>query len=325
MFGHKFRIVGMLAMGLATTVLIADVADARRGGSAGSRGMRTHTAPTATPAAPNYVPPVQRSMTQAPKPAPAANAASQAARPAGSKFGGFGGGLMGGLLAGGLIGALMGNGLGGLGGFSGILMALLQAAMIGGLIWFAIRLFRRRAGANSPANTGGNVSMFSGANAAPAATPAYAPPAYAQPTNPQPDFQGQDIAISRGDQFQFEQLLSDVQDAFGREDYASLRARTTPEMMSYLAEELSQNAINGRKNEVHGTRLVQADVAEAWSEDYLNFASIAMRYESVDVMRDRATGAVIEGDADRPTETTEIWTFVREGDGPWKLSAIQEA
>jgi predicted lipid-binding transport protein (Tim44 family) len=49
-----------------------------------------------------------------------------------------------------------------------------------------------------------------------------------------------------------------------------------------------------------------------------------MRYQSVDVMRDRTTGAVLSGDPAKPTETTELWTFARRTGEPWKLSAIQE-
>lgn len=48
-----------------------------------------------------------------------------------------------------------------------------------------------------------------------------------------------------------------------------------------------------------------------------------MRYESIDVMRDRQSGEVVEGET-RPTETTEVWTFVRPVGGRWQLSAIQE-
>ena len=50
-----------------------------------------------------------------------------------------------------------------------------------------------------------------------------------------------------------------------------------------------------------------------------------MQYQSIDVMRDRATGAVIEGDPTQMTRTTELWTFVRDAQNPWRLSAIQEA
>jgi predicted lipid-binding transport protein (Tim44 family) len=51
---------------------------------------------------------------------------------------------------------------------------------------------------------------------------------------------------------------------------------------------------------------------------------MALRYESLDVMKDRQTGQVLSGDANRPTQTTELWTFVRRDAGPWKLSAVQE-
>jgi predicted lipid-binding transport protein (Tim44 family) len=50
-----------------------------------------------------------------------------------------------------------------------------------------------------------------------------------------------------------------------------------------------------------------------------------MRYESIDVMLDRNTGAVVEGDPTRPTSATELWTFVKEDGGAWRLSAIQDA
>src|SRR5690606_22027491 len=123
----------------------------------------------------------------------------------------------------------------------------------------------------------------------------------------------------------FERLLGEVQAAFSAEDHAALRQRTTPEIMSYLSEELSQNAVAGRRNEVSGTRLLQADIAEAWAEGRARYATAALRYESVDVMRDRQSGAVLAGDPARPTETTELWTFVQDGDEPWKVSAIQEA
>ncbi|HEV2532077.1 TIM44-like domain-containing protein, partial [Phenylobacterium sp.] len=133
-----------------------------------------------------------------------------------------------------------------------------------------------------------------------------------------------EIAVSSSDRAAFEQLLKDVQSAFGREDYGALRAVTTPEVMGYLAEELSDNATHGRKNEVSAVRLIRSDVSEAWREGDADYATLALNYESIDVMRDRTTGAVLSGDANKPTSTTELWTFVRHAGGPWKLSAIQE-
>ena len=78
------------------------------------------------------------------------------------------------------------------------------------------------------------------------------------------------------------------------------------------------------KNDVTDVRFLEGDLAEAWREGNEEYATVAMRYSSVDVMRDRQTGAIVEGDG-APTETTEIWTFVRPAGGEWKLSAIQDA
>lgn len=319
MTGFKFRYVGTLAMGLAVCVMLAPPADARRGGSFGSRGARTHSAPTTTATAPNRVAPVQRSMTESPKTTQAAGPAAQAGRPAPAKTGGMAKGLIGGLIAGGLIGALLGNGFGGLAG-SGFLMALLQIALIGGLIWFALRLFRRKpALATAQGGAGAMASPFMAAVPPAPAEPARAFAFASGSVAPQ----SEDIPIDQADREAFERLLVEVQDAFGHEDYAALRERTTPEVMSYFAEELSQNATGGRRNAVSGTTLIEADVSEAWREGSTDYATIAMRYESIDVMLDRNSGVVIEGDATRPTQTTELWTFARETRGAWRLSAVQ--
>lgn len=319
MIGTKFRYIGALAVSLAVAAMLATPAEARRGGSFGSRGSRTAVAPPPTKTAPQETAPVRRSMTDKPTPAPqaAANARLTASSP--NKFGGLAKGLIGGLVAGGLIGMLLGNGFGALSG-SGILMALLQIALIGGLVWFALRLFRRRpalATAGGPAIPPLSASPFmggfqGGANAP--AQPAYAAPAISR-----------EMPITTSDQQRFEHLLTEVQDAFSREDYARLRACTTPEVMSYLAEELSQNATKGQRNEASATQLLDAEVAEAWSEDGIDYATIAMRYQSIDVMRDRQSGALVSGDPDRPMVTTELWTFARDDRNAWRLSAIQEA
>lgn len=326
MTGMKFRNIGAIAMVLAVCVMASPEADARRGGSMGSRGSRTFSAPPTTRTAPNQTAPVQRTSAEKPAPNQAAANPARAAPAAPSKFGGMAKGLMGGLLAGGLIAMLMGGGLGSLGG-SGMLMALLQAALIGGVIWFALRMFRRRSAtapamgtAGGPAASPFSASPFMGEQKG--GFTAAAQPQHFSPITPAPS---EDLTIQASDKETFERLLVEVQDAFGREDYGMLRACTTPEVMSYLAEEMSQNAKKGQRNEVSGTELLEAEVAEAWSEDGSDYATIAMQYQSIDVMRDLSTGAVVEGDPATPSRTTELWTFVRNGNNPWRLSAIQEA
>jgi predicted lipid-binding transport protein (Tim44 family) len=117
-------------------------------------------------------------------------------------------------------------------------------------------------------------------------------------------------ALSQTDLDTFERLLTEVQEAFSREDNAALRKLSTPEMVSYFSEELAENAKRGVQNDARETRLVEADISESWREGNEDYATAAFRYESVDVMRDRNTGAIVEGE-DRPTETVELWTFVR--------------
>lgn len=299
--------------------LIGAPADARRGGSFGSRGSRTHSAPSATRLSPGYVPPVSRSMTERPAYGAPAYAPAPSYRPAFTPpgrglFGGFGGGLLTGLVAGGLVGHFLGHGAGyGWGGSAGggVLAILFQLALIGGGIWLVMRLFRGRSSAP--------------ADYAPPST--YAASGFGQTPGyaaPQP---GTDIRLTAADQDSFERLLLQLQEAFSREDYSRLREITTPEVMSYLAEELSDNATHGRRNEVSATRLLDGEVSEAWSEDGRDYATIVLRYESIDVMRDRTTGLAVAGDPHRPTETTELWTFVRQTGAwgsPWKVSAIQE-
>ncbi|MCW6530452.1 TIM44-like domain-containing protein [Sphingomonas sp. MMSM20] len=316
----------MLMLSLSSAAITP--ADARRGGSFGSRGSRTYTAPRQTENSPRYVAPVDRSMTPrtATQQAPGYNPGfgqNQAARP-GSRFGGFAGGLLGGLVAGGLIGHFLGGGWGAAGG--GMLAALLQIALIGGVLWLVIGFIRRRRQQPQPQAMPNAREAFAGYTPQ-APSPGAGPWGGAvAPSQPQPVAdQGIDIPVTPADQRDFERLLIDVQDAFGREDYARLRQLTTPEIMSYLSEELSQNATHGLRNDVTGTRLLDAEVSEAWREADSDYATIAMRYESRDVMRDRATGAIAEGSQDRVTETLEYWTFVRGADGVWKLSAIQEA
>jgi predicted lipid-binding transport protein (Tim44 family) len=336
----RSRFSAALGVALALGMLAAQPADARRGGSFGSRGARTYSAPSSTATAPSGAAPIQRSMTApgattqpggafAPRPGMPGYVGGN---PYGAPFGGFrGGGFLGGLVAGGLIGGLMGHGWGGGwggyggGGFGGgFLTIIIQLAILFFIVSLVSRIFLRRRGPQfSPFQTqrpayggapgfGGGIGG-GGFGGGPAAAP------YVPTTGP-----AWEIPISAQDQATFESLLKEVQDAFGREDYAALRERCTPEIMGYLAEELSDNATHGRKNEVTGTRLLQADVGEAWREGDTDYATAALRYESIDLMRDRATGAVLSGDPNKPSQTTELWTFARHTGGPWKLSAIQE-
>jgi predicted lipid-binding transport protein (Tim44 family) len=241
---------------------------------------------------------------------------------------GFGGTMMRGLLLGGLIGLLVGQGFGGLAGMFGF---LLQALLIGGAIMLAIRFFRSQSARGpAPALAGaGNAEASRFENRATEqqqTAGSFTIPGFGGGSGgSSPAAGSEEITLAQTDLDAFQQLLTDVQEAFGREDHAALRRATTPEMVSYLSEELADNAQKGLRNEVSDITLLQADIAESWREDDRDYATAALRYESRDVMRERANGKVVEGDEDHPTETTELWTFTRQNGSSWKLSAIQQA
>ncbi|MEQ1711502.1 MAG: TIM44-like domain-containing protein, partial [Hyphomicrobium sp.] len=139
---------------------------------------------------------------------------------------------------------------------------------------------------------------------------------------------GAELTLEKADFDAFEARLGDVQNAYGRNDINALGDRTTPEMLSYFAEELAANTSKGVRNEVSAPKLLQGDLAEAWREAGGEYASVAMRYAVIDVEVDVASGRVVSGSRTEPVEVTEIWTF-RRGKGEkaedWVLSAIQQA
>ena len=133
----RFRHIFALLAAVAVMSFIIGEADARvgRGGSLGSRGARTYSAPPPTATAPSTAAPMQRTITQPNATRPATPATSPSPGLAGRPGGLFGGGLLGGLAAGfigaGLFGLLFGHGfLGGLGGFASFLGLLLQIGLV---------------------------------------------------------------------------------------------------------------------------------------------------------------------------------------------------
>lgn len=305
--------IAALALTLAPT--LADAA-AGRGSSQGSRGSRTYTAPPATNTAPGTAAPMQRSTTQPGSPTTPGMATPAAPARGGLFGGGLMGGLMGGLLGAGLIGMLMGGGfMSGMSGFMGFLGMFIQIALVAMLVMFAVRWFRRR---NQPALAGGpdmnerqavpNMGTMNRTNMG-GGMPmgAAAPP----------------VAITAEDFQAFEALLKSVQGAWSDNNEGALRAFTTPEMASYFGEQLSEMQRQGLRNEVRDVKLEQGDLAEAWAENGAEYATVAMRFSSLDVTRD-AGGRIVEGNVANRAMTTEVWTFLRHAGEPWVLSAIQQ-
>lgn len=312
------RVAGLVAAVAAGAFVISDVAQAKVGGgsSVGSRGSRTYSAPPATNTAPKAAAPMERSQTspsqaQASKPGQTAAAAS-AARP--SMFGGFRGLLLGGLIGAGLASIF------GVGALANVLGFVLQAALIGGLVFLAYNWYRNRRG-NAATPAMATVSNYA------APQPKVDPNAYRASAS-SAGGSGPALAIKPDDFNAFERLLGEIQLAYGRNDVRALGDHVTPEMLSYFAGDLDANSKKGIRNEVTNPVLLQGDLSEAWREGSTEYATVAMRFSVIDRMVDVASGRVVSGSTTEPSESTELWTFRRPLNSQprdWELSAIQQA
>jgi len=133
---------------------------------------------------------------------------------------------------------------------------------------------------------------------------------------------GEPLTIAKSDYHAFERLLGDIQAAYSAEDLSTLRAKVTPEMLSYFSEQLAGNASRGLINRVTDVKLLQGDLAEAWREGDTDYATVAMKFALKDSMVERVSGRTVEGG--ERSEVTELWTFMRARGGNWLLSAIQQ-
>ncbi len=302
------------AVAVAALALTPSFADARAGGgsSFGSRGGRTFSAPPSTNTAPSMAAPMDRTMTA--RPAPSSPGFGAPTAPA---FGGrsaFGSGLLGGLLGVGLGSMLFGGGMfgggGGLGGL-GFLGLLLQAV----LLFFAVRWLFRKFVNRQPAMAGGpSLTRIQQPMSVPTGNTAMGGGRPAAPS----------VQIGKPDYEAFDRTLQGIQAAWSNQDMNALRALSTPEMVSYFGEQLTEQASRGVRNTVTHVKLEQGDLSEAWSEGSREYATVAMRFSALDVTRDSA-GRVVDGDIALRTMATELWTFVRTSGGQWLLSGIQQA
>jgi hypothetical protein len=208
----------------------------------------------------------------------------------------------------GIFGSFLGSMLFGGGFFGHMFGGFFSLLIIGLLIFFLFRLL-----SGSLAGGGGFAPRSVGAAAAPA----------------QDRFRGRDITVSDADLNAFQSLHAAVQEAWGRADLTQMRQLMTPEMLSYFSEELTKNASQGVQNLVSNVNLVKAELTESWEEGDLQYATAHMRWTALDYTvrigaAPSSPGALVAGDPRVPTESEEVWTFVRRRGGQWLLSAIQQ-
>ncbi len=136
-------------------------------------------------------------------------------------------------------------------------------------------------------------------------------------------------AVTPADKAAFQQLLTDIQTAWNKQDLAGLRRFVTPEMLTYFGTALAEQASLDVQNYVEDVALLQAEVRESWIEGATHYATVGLRWSARDYTVARTkqrgdAGYLVEGSDVTPSEAREVWTFMRFQDGKWLLSAIQQ-
>lgn len=295
-------------------------------GSMGSRGSRTYQD--------NGAKPIEQSTTARPSTAPPPSMAgnpSSASRPAPAAqpswfqrnplLAGIAGALAGTWLGHMIFGATEtsarttdgGEGEQAAGGSGSNGMLLLLMVMGGGALWWYMRSRRRPV----PDFSGlARTNVASGSLLAESSRSGFTTAAVEDEVTP-------------ADKAAFQQSLIDIQTAWSKQDLATLRQLVTPEMLDYFSTGLAEQASEGVANCVEDVVLGRAEVRESWSEGATQYATVSLTWRARDYTVSLAKqpgepGYVMEGSAEQPAETTEVWTFMRFGTGKWLLSAIQQ-
>ncbi len=138
-----------------------------------------------------------------------------------------------------------------------------------------------------------------------------------------------DTEVTNSDKAAFQQLLIEIQTAWGKQDLIGLRRFVTPEMLTYFSTALAEQTSREIENHVEDVVLGRADVRESWSEEAMQYATVTLHWKArdytVSLTKKRGEpGYVVEGSEETPAETSEVWTFMRYQNGKWLLSAIQQ-
>jgi predicted lipid-binding transport protein (Tim44 family) len=112
-----------------------------------------------------------------------------------------------------------------------------------------------------------------------------------------------------------------VVEAFAKADTATLRPLLSDDVYDNFAGAIRERQNAGEVLETRIDRIRDADVVEARLDGRTAFVTAKFVSDQMNVTRDR-NGAVVDGDADKVVEVTDIWTFarnIRSRDPNWLL------
>ncbi len=334
--GRKIRtylvaLLSVLFLFGTTMITVSDAwARAGGGGSSGSRGSRSFSAPRA-PSGPS-----------SPSPGLSAPGRTSPGSPFSQPSGGFTRNPFVQGLAGGLVGGMIGNMLFGgtghaaTGGGHGGGIGLLDILIIGLLVYFGWKFFKKRRIQQSGAGYSDGGSGYSQGDRSNNATDTRYSGGY-----PDAGYGTAAGELDRGFQqirqydpdFDVEALKEKFQDMFFRIQagwmnlsLSGIEHMLTREMADFFTAEFDKMRRQGVVNRLENIAIRRVEPSEAWQESGREYVTALFTANLLDYTVDAKTGQVVGGDKLNPVKFQEFWTFTRDiGSSQWKLSAINQA
>lgn len=290
------------------------------GGSSGSRGSRSYSAPSRS-----YSPsPTRPSGAQT---SPSRAIGPQAAQPQQpSMWRTFAMGALGGVAGSMLFGGLGRAGGGGGGGMGGSGLGLLEILLICGAIYFIYRYFKKRKQQQSQPD-----ALFRTGSAPSQGTPY---PAISQDQDvEESDIQTGIDHIHQMDPSFNENRFTDqcmdnffkIQGAWANRDISSVRGILTDEMFNILRGDAEKLKAEKKINKLDNIAVRTTEITEVWQEGGMDFITVRFLANLLDYTVSD-TGELLSGSKTEPIKFEEYWTFTRPvGNNPWQMSAINQA
>ena len=242
---------------------------------------------------------------------------------------GLGGGLLGGAIGSMLFGGV-GHGMGMGGGIGGSGLGLFEILIIGGLIYFLYRKFKKKPSSNS------NRSSFSSSDGGYAADGAYED--VSTPPSRPPDMASGDAAMDeldviRGydpgfDPERFKEFAQDVffkvQAAWTRRDISVMKQYLGAQLLQEYEQHFADLKAKGQENRLENIAVRKVDIVDMGEMNGEPFVIIQLRANLLDYTVDEGSGKVLEGSPSEPVKFQERWAFSKSGSSDWKLEGIQE-
>lgn len=138
------------------------------------------------------------------------------------------------------------------------------------------------------------------------------------------------IDLPESEKQKFAEILVEVQNAWSDQDFEKLKKLTTPEMLKYFSDSLSQNTSQNIANKIEKVEVTSVNISESWKEDEMEYATAILEWSALDYMvnldkQSADADFIVEGNDKSLVISSEAWTFARyNSGGKWILSAIAQ-